>query len=308
MAFPSISSVTDAVKAMVAGGTPEATTETETEEVTTPTTPAEPAATTTTTTQEPEKPAETISPEPVATTISKLVTEKGAAAFLADLPKEVKEQLGPELNKEWYRKLNERDAENRRLSAQMAEIPGLISKVVADQFDVLRMESMSEDEKKAYLERKELAALREQKDKKAEALTPQEEAAMVAAHPATQEFWRIVTEAGLPATPNDPRVASIWREAFHEKTPAEAVAKMRTLAATHKAKPEAKPQPEDIEAIVQKRVAESLEAALDKKLKGMGLLKSDTGKPGASVNTSNRPKNYDDARSGAIEMLRAAER
>lgn len=303
MAFPSISDVTDAVKAIVSGPSNEATTE----PTEAPTAPTEEASATATTTQEPETPAatETSTPEPLSATVSKVISEKGARAFISELPEDVRKQLGPELNKEWYTKLNERDATNRQLAAQVAAIPSLISKVVADQFDAIRMESMSDEDKKAYLERKELAELRASKTQEQEKPSEQELAAMVAQHPVTAEFWRVVQDAGLPASPDDPRVAAIWREAYHETTPEAAVAKFRSLAAAHKAQPKA-PAQTDIEAIVAKQVAERLEAAVQQRLKG--TLKADTGKPGGAIATGNRPKTYEEARAGAVEMLRAAER
>src|SRR4051812_29982167 len=149
MDFPNVSEIADAIKGMVSGDSNDAT-EAATDVVEATDAPAETPATPTTA-QEPEKPVEASAPEPLHATVAKLVQEKGARAFLADLPDEVRKQLGPELNKEWYTALNKRDAENVRLSAKVDSIPGLISQVVADQFDAIRMESMSPEDKKAFL-------------------------------------------------------------------------------------------------------------------------------------------------------------
>lgn len=287
MAFPSVSDIAESIKGIVSGPSDDSTTETEAPaEVTND----EPKATepTTTIVQEPETAPVETSPEPLSASVAKVISEKGARAFISELPEEIRKQLGPELNKEWYTRLNERDAENRRLAQQVGQIPALISKVVADQFDAIRLESMSEEDKKVYLEKKELAELRSKAQEKEPALTEQDRAAMVAQHPATAEFWRVVQDAGLPASPDDPRVAAIWRAAYHETTPEAAVAKFRALASAHKT--QAKPKDE---TVTKAQLAELVEAEVQKRLKG--TLKADTGRPGSSAGITAKAKTYDDA-------------
>lgn len=303
MDFPNVSEIADALKGMVTGDSDDATTDAETQVDVTTDAPAE-TVTSTTTAQEPEKPVETSTTEPLHATVAKVITEKGARAFISELPEEIRKQLGPELNKEWYTKLNERDAENRRLAAQTAAIPDLIKQVVADQFDAIRMESMSPEDKKAFQEQRELARLREATKAKDEEPSPEEVARRVASHPATAEFWRIVKEAGLPQE----SVTAIWREGYSEPTPEAAIAKFRDLAAQHKAKlTPAATKPEDLEALVNKKVAEALEAAVDKKLKAMGALRADTGKPAGTAG-GKQSTSWDVVRKEAEQAFRESAR
>lgn len=303
MEFPPISEVADAIKGMFGQDSAEATTDEVSTDAPVETT-EEP-----TIAQEPETQApESSQPETTHATVARLVQEKGARAFLADLPEDVRKQLGPELNKEWYTRLNERDNENKRLSAQVSQIPDLISKVVADQFDAIRMESMSEEDKKGYLERKELDRLRaaEKTKENPVLLTSEQMRDVFAGTPLAPTFWQTVKDVGLPVDPSNPEVVAFFNEVLREfprTTSAEHGTQVIKQLAT-KYRKQAPAPAQDIEALVAKKVAEALEAAVDKKLKSMGALRADTGK--ASSVPGKAPTSWDQARKESEEELRKA--
>jgi hypothetical protein len=304
MDFPNVSEVAEAIKGAFAAPSSEATTEAPAQEAQAEATPTEAGEATAPASAPSTEPAAASVTESASTTAAKFISEKGARAFIAELPEEVKEQLGPELNKAWYKRLNERDAQFRALEAKQAAEAEATRAYLDKRLEELVTSGMSAEDKKAYLDNKELERLRAKESKAKETpaeLTEQEVQAMLAQHPVTAEFWKAVADAGLPRSVDDPRVAAIWQQAYHEPTPQAAVAKIRSLAAAHK------PQPKESAPDIDKLVAERLEAALDKKLKSMGLLKSDTGKPG--VGGSEKPStSWEAARKSAEQAMRESQR
>ncbi|MCR4339259.1 MAG: hypothetical protein NUW01_05145 [Gemmatimonadaceae bacterium] len=300
MAFPSISDVTEAVKATF-GASEQPTAEPEV-----PTTASEeqPDEVTTTQDEEPAAPVET-SPDPTA--IAQFI-DKDAKSFFESLPDATKEALRPVVNRKYYDTENAKTRELNILRAQVADIPTLVQKVVADQFDVIRMEAMSEDERKAFVEKKEVAALRAKaKEAEPKLLSPIELRDVFAQTPLAPAFWEAVKEAGLPEDPNNPEVNAFFNDVLREFP--------RTTSADHgiqvirdfsqKYRKAKQPKESDVEALIAKQVAERVEAEVQKRLKG--TLKADTGRPGASAGTT-QPKTYAEARKGAEELLRAEQR
>lgn len=294
MAFPSIGEITALVKDMVSGPSEEATPEVEATAETQETPTEETAAVVPATGQE-----SPTTPQTSATEVDpvKAISEKGAKAFIADLPPELIDQLGSELNKKWYARLNERDTKAARLEAQVASLPNLIAAAIDDRFDAIRLEAMPEDERKSFLERKELARLKAKEEQDKKPRNPLEDPQVVS-H--IESGWRVLEEAGLPKDPNDPRVKEAWAAGWNATDPATGLAAM-SAAAKRVTAPAPKPEP----TFTKSQLAELVEAEVQKRLKG--TLKADTGKPGGSV-TSSRPKNYDEARAGALELLRAEQR
>lgn len=319
MAFPSLADITESIKGMVSGDDSDSTDAT-TEAVKTAVEAAtgEPAAptTTTTTAQEPETPPASTSTEPLSATVAKTVNEKGVAAFLAELPDDVKEKLGPELNKSWYRKLSERDQRIETLNAQVASIPStvqsIVQRVVAEQFDAIRMEGMSPEDRKAFEDKRDLEALRSQKAKQAEPelLSPTQMRDVFAKTPLAGAFWETVDEVGLPRDPANAEVAAFFNDVLREfpnTTSAEhGVQVIKSFANKYRKQAPAAAKPDDLEALITKKATEIAQRMFDEKLKS--TLRPDSGRPGASAGVTSQPKNYDQARREAAEMLRAAER
>lgn len=297
MPWPLISDITASVKGMIAGDEPATTASDIAADATTPDT--EPQIGTD---AEP-KTVEPTTPEPVTAPtadIAALIKEKGAAAFLADLPEEVKETLGPELNKAWYKRLNERDSTAKALEAKIEALPALFQQQLDERFDALITQGMSDEDKQAFTERKELEKFRAEKGKKPEPVDTQR---LVAEHPTTAEFWRIVTEAGLPRSTDDERVRKVWQEAWNATSPEEAVATMRTAVA-RLTKPETKPVDQSAEIV--RLAGEMAEKALDAKLRSMGLLSADTGKPGTGGISGKNDNSFDGARKAMEQALKEA--
>lgn len=320
MAWPSLSSITEGVKSAIAGDAQASEPATEAAPVAAAT-PAAPAEAKTTepaavasdspTSTEPAKttePAATTEPsEPLPAALSKFIAEKGVKAFLALLPDEAKEQIGPEVNKKWYTRVNQADAENRALREQLAALPAVIQQQLDERFDALLTAGMSDEDKKAFTERKELERLRAQDKAIREQPAPlsrEQQQALVANHPTTAAFWQIVSEAGLPQSTDDPRVRAVWQEAFNAPTPEAALATMRAAAAKHTKKADdPKPAPVDADA-VKKLAVEMAEQMVTERFKKAGLLAADTGKPGGSGGVSDKPKTYAEARKATEQYLR----
>lgn len=280
---PAESTSTDAVEA-----TDAATTTTESTEATpagAPQTETPPVATTT----------------PEAPTVAGLLSTKGAAALIAELPDDLRDQLGSELNKTWYKRLNQRDAEIRRLEAAQAQSAEAIQSHIDKRLDEILTSGMTEEDRKAYVDRKELEKRREAEAKVKTAANPLEDP-QVQQHLAAG--WSVVKDAGLPIDASDSRVKAVWAEGWNAPDPESGLSAMRAAAkrVTTPVAPKADPVVD-----IDKLVNERLEVAMDKKLRAMGILKSDTGKPG-SGGTSKPNNSWDAARQGAEEMLRDAGR
>lgn len=303
MPWPTVSEVAESVEAGLSSegdSTPEANdvdTSAAEDATTVPT--EEPAATTqdaedTTTTE-----AKTESPSDL---IARLITEKGAAAFVAELPEDVREKIGPEVNKSWYTKLNQRDQEIRSLRTEMAAQTEAVREVVERKFDELLTSGMSEDDRRVFFEKKELERLRAE-SAKPKAPSSEDVQRAVTGSPVFREFWKTVSEAGLPSDPNDQRVQAIWQAGYYDADPATAITKMRNAAGQFVKKPEPKKE-EDLTALIEKKASEIAERKLEERLKKSGLLSVDSGRPGAGGPTKTNPNDREALRRDVERMLR----
>lgn len=298
MAWPVISDVIGAVKAVTASSN-ESSAPTEA--------PADVAAETSsetvvadTTPNAEESPSEPTTPETSTTTLAEQIKTKGAKAFFEELPAEVKEEFWSES----YRKLHQtlsaerkaRENDARQNAAQVAAIEQRID----SRLEEILTAGMSDEEKATRAEKRELDRLRAE-TKKPE---PQDPLQNPEVRARINEGWAVIEAAGLPKDPNDPRVKAVWAEAWEESDPEAGLTKMRTAASKHgkKTEPKSEPKPEvDIDKLVAERVAK----ALDERLKG-SLLRTDNGRPGSSGAGQTKANTFDDARKAMEAALIAA--
>lgn len=302
MEFPIISDIAAMLRGESSDAPAESTSETPVTEVTAETTTTDSTEVTPAGAPSTETPPVTTS-TPEAPTLAGLLKTKGAAALIAELPEDLRDQLGPELNKVWYKRLNQRDAEIRRLEAAQAQSAEAIQSHIDKRLDEILTSGMTEEDRKAYVDRKELEKRREQE---AKVKTPENpfENPQVQQHLAAG--WSVVKEAGLPIDATDPRVKTVWAEGWNAPDPETGLSAMRAAAKRVTTPAPVTPKADPV-VDIDKLVNERLEVAMDKKLRSMGILKSDTGKPG-SGGTSKPNNSWDVARQEAEQEFRDAGR
>jgi hypothetical protein len=302
MPFPIISDIAAMLKGESSDAPAESIDTTTVEEVAAETTTAETIEETPASAPSAESPpVSTGTPE--APTVAGLLSTKGAAALIAELPEDLRDQLGSELNKTWYKRLNQRDTEIRRLEAAQAASAESIQSHIDKRLDEILTSGMTEDDRKAYVDRRELEKRREQD---AKAQTTQKnplDDPQVQQHLASG--WAVVKEAGLPIDANDPRVKTVWAEGWNHPDPEGGLSAMRAAAKRVTTPTTSAPAAPSVD--IDKLVSERLEAAMDKKLRAMGILKSDSGKPGSASPTKPN-SSWDTARLESEQAFRDAGR
>lgn len=306
MDMPSVESVT----AILNGGTPAEEPKVvaqATPEATPSETPADPAA----------KPDETPQPQQpapdVTTTIAARIKESGARQFFESLPDDVKEQLGAELYPGLHRVLSKRTNEAATLRAEMqatsAALQTNIERALASQMDELMTAGLNEEDKKAYVERKELERLR--KDQEAKAKGPQQpevDPAQYAEAQRKMEYaWSLVDRAGLPRDPNHPEVRALdfaWDEPDFGKA-MQRLSRSISSKTSGKAAAAAAPNGASNDEAVKKLAAEMAQRIVQDELKKAGILKADTGRPGSATG-GGPPTSMRSAREATIRLLQEA--
>ena len=309
MEFPSVTSVTDALKSILTSNEPAETTGSEPVVEAAPdeknddtSEPSQPDATQ----DEQKQTPAPVTPSDPASVVVGIVKEKGIGALLEILPADVRE----ELRKAEYPKLHQTLSESRKEAALArkegaAEIAALERKF-DERIDELLTAGMSDEEKQARKDAKDLAELRKEKaePKPRGPVSAQEVSQAIAATPFAPAFWETVSEIGLPKDPANPQVRAFYEASLkatnRAATVEDAIDLMRTLAPNFKAK--ADPTPADD---IEKRVTEMVEKRLED-IKKRGLLSADTGKPGASGGTKRSGNSWDDAHAGLVEGLERA--
>ena len=310
MAWPSISTITEGIKDFVSGEVETPSTDAAAVEAQPETTTADPKPEETAPTSENADDApKTDAPAP-SPNVADYIKSKGVKSFLDELPEDVRKEIGPAVNREWYTKLNQRDAENKQLRAQVEAFPAVVADIVQNKLDELRKESMTEEERTAFDEKKELARLKAEKDKpKQDPYKAAEDInAQVAQTPFAAEFWKTAQEYGFDPDSDAETLTDIWYRAlsFTQRDPdvTTAIDKMKRVVASHplaKKPAKAETKPDD----TAKLIAEAVAKGIDAELKRRGILKADTGKPSSGSGTT-KPKTYEDARKAAEEDLKAA--
>lgn len=222
-------------------------------------------------------PTETTAPEGPSDIIARLIAEKGIDAFLDALPEDAVDRAGQKGNKNWHRRINERDNQIRVLRQEIAASAAATQQAVENKLDELITSGMSDEDKKAHAEKRELERHRANERARQQApVDPLED-------PATQRMialgWDVVQEAGLPADPNDPKVRKVWEAGWNEPDPRAGIAKMRAAAQAYK------PKPAPDTETVTKLATEMAEKIVQQRLK-KELLSTDNGRAGGSSSQS----------------------
>lgn len=243
--------------------------------------------------------------DPVAT-YSALIKEKGAKAAFDLLPDDVKEQIAAEMYPGVHRAMSKKERD--RVAARQ-ELDGLktdISKVVNDRFDELMTQGLTDDDKKAYFDRKRLAELDDLQKAGGKKPTPEETQAMEEAQQKMEYAWSLIEKAGLPRDPNDARVRTLdfaWDEADFGKAMQRLNASLRKApASAEKPVGVATPAPSPSDEAVRKMAAEMAATTVREELKRLNLLQPDNGRPGAASGAS-KPRTMTDAVAEARRII-----
>lgn len=246
-----------------------------------------------------------VDPAGVVDTLKAVISEKGARAFIEGLPEELVDKFQEELYRNLHRKLsartNERDQERREREALRQGL----EKTIETKFDELLTHGMTDDAKKKYFDEKRLRRL-DMAEREQQKGPPPE--VLEVARQRLGTAWRIITEAGLPADPNDERVRSLdWAtdETDFDLAMARLEASARKAARKQSATPatSASPAASPDEEAVKKMAREMAQTIVQEELKKAGVLSVDSGRPGAGAGGAASPKTWDEARKAAMNEL-----
>lgn len=239
----------------------------------------------------------------------KAIEKRDTRALIAALPDDMREAFGRELYRGMQKTLDERDKFWEKRVA--AKVNGLRTDFERELEEIMT-NGLDEETAKTVKDQRKLKRLeRDDSQRRQEAQLRE------AVDNAVTEWWSIaVSEGGLPSDPDDPVVRELWERSFRQPTFEKAldtlradIRAMRSDGRLAKARSGRARKPadqrrsaDDIEALAKERA----EKLVDKRLRELGILTADKGKPGGSAGgTTQKPKSMAEASQMAIARLRA---